>query len=488
MIDPRTPPRTDDALHRLLREALGLTMPRPEPSTPGPGAVGVGAPFAYLCHAFFEDRTPRDAVVWANRGGGKTFLGAVATALDLVFKPGIEIRIIAGSLEQAGRMHQHLRGLFESEWLAPLVEGRATEKRLRLTNGSRVELLAASQAAIRGTRVQKLRCDEVDLFHPAIWEAAQLVTRSTRCGPGRVRGAIECLSTMHRPFGMMADLIAEANAGTRALFKWGVVDVLDRCGDEHACHDDQNRPCPLWDECGGRAKRLPPGQEGHIAVDDAITMKRRVSLPVWEAEMLCKRPRRTDAVYPGFDRAHHVTDEDPAGDGLTWIAGMDFGFRAPTVVLFACVDRSGVLRIMDERVEREVLLADHARAITRSGWPEPVWIGVDPAGHQRSGQTGESDIAVLRAAGLTVRTRPSSVRHGIGLVTRRLTPASGPPTLLVHRRCTRLIDALERYHYPEHQPESTEPVKDGPDHAADALRYLVTNLDDPFRASQSRYA
>ncbi|MEM9165665.1 MAG: hypothetical protein AAGB48_01425 [Planctomycetota bacterium] len=484
-------PENDDQLHGFLRERIGVTMPRPPMGAVTPaGCQGLGAPFAYICHAFFEDRRPRDAVVWANRGGGKTFLGAVATALDMVFKPGVEIRIVAGSLEQAGRMHAHLRGIFERPGFAELVDGKPTDKRLRLTSGSRVELLAASHAAIRGTRVQKLRCDEVDLISPAIWEAAQLVTRSTNLEGGRVRGVIECLSTMHRPFGMMADLVSEAQRGTRALFKWGVTDVLARCTDEFQCHAADGTPCALWDECGGRAKVLPPEQEGHIDIEDAITMKRRVSLPVWESEMLCKRPRRTDAVYPAFDRTAHVFDDAVEHDasGLTWIAGMDFGFRAPTVVLHACVDREGVVRVVGERVERETVLEDHARAICGGGWPAPVWIGVDPAGHQRSGQTGLSDIAVLRHAGLTVRARPSAVQQGIRLVTARLAPASGPAKLLIHRRCVHLIDALERYHYPEQSPTSLEPAKDGPDHAADALRYMIVNLDEPFRTDRSRYA
>ena len=47
------------------------------------------APFDYLCHAFFEGARPArpgcatspDCIVWANRGGGKTYLAAVASLL-----------------------------------------------------------------------------------------------------------------------------------------------------------------------------------------------------------------------------------------------------------------------------------------------------------------------------------------------------------------------------------------------------------------------
>ena len=120
-------PQTEDELHAWLRTELKVDVPREAI------VAGHTAPFAYVAHAFFHDHAPDaagpgDCVVWANRGGGKTFLGAVATLLDLVFKPGIEIRILAGSMEQAQRMHTHLRRLFKTETLASLIAGRMTER------------------------------------------------------------------------------------------------------------------------------------------------------------------------------------------------------------------------------------------------------------------------------------------------------------------------------------------------------------------------
>jgi len=468
-----------DALHDWLRQHLSLTIPRE------PIIEGHSSPFAYLCHSFFEHDQPRDALVWANRGGGKTFLGALATALDLAFKPGIEIRILAGSLEQAGRMHEHLRSFFSREPFAKLVEGKMTEKRLRLTSGSRVELLAASQASVRGTRVQKLRCDEVDLFDPKIWEAAQLVTRSAQCGNVFVPGSVECLSTMHQPFGMMSRLVKEAESGSRKLFNWGVVDVLERCGPQHQCATDIGE-CDLLPECDGSAKERE--EPGHISVSDAITMKRRVSLPVWNAEMLSLEPRRSDCVFPEFKPELHVVTQDPSPEMQSMlVAGMDFGFRAPTVILWGQLTKAGELVIIAERVQRETVIAHHARAITDGPLPAPTWIGVDPAGRQRSDQTGQSNIQILKEHGLSIRARPSRIAEGLALVSARLKPAAGEPTLRIHARCNQLIESLTQYHYPPEQPGSMEPVKDGPDHAVDALRYLIVNLDSPHASRASRY-
>jgi len=510
---PAVRPQTPNQLHQWLRRALGIEVPR-IPLTPGSDA-----PFDYLCHSYFDgeqqedrhqasgtrhqqkqssntalpqpgdptdaqclmpDALPQDPVVWACRGGGKTFYGAVATVLDLVFKPGIEIKILGGSLEQSQRMHEHLRRLFARPAIASLVKGRITDRRVRLHNGSRAEVLAQSETSVRGSRPQKIRCDEVELFDPKVWEAVQLVTRSKVCGGIPVRGTVEALSTMHRPHGFMARIVEEQ---ARRVFRWGVVDVLERCPPMRPCGS-----CNLFEECAGRAKSEA---RGHITIDDALALKSRVGKESWEAEMLCRRPSRSDAVFPEFDRALHVARFDPAPE-WRWVAGMDFGFRAPTVILWACVDDAGTVRVIDERIESAVVMDAHINALLSgtgsagTRWPRPAWVGADPAGNQRNDQTGRSNIALLTRAGLTVRASRTPLEIGLRTLRARLAPASGPPTLFIHERCAALIQALESYHWRD-GALSDQPAKDGPDHAIDALRYLVTTLDSPRTSLAGRY-
>lgn len=542
-------PQSREAMRHWLRTVLGISVPT--------GAVvdGHSTPLDYLCFAFLEDPLEvalanaapgtaqasahrdapvptRDCVVWANRGGGKTFLGAVATLLDMLYKPGIEIRILGGSLEQSRRMHAHLRRLVGAhaaddgpteftEVIAAQV-GQLTESRLRLRNGSVVELLAQSQTSVRGTRVQKLRCDEVDLFRPEVWEAAQLTTRSATLGGVRVRGSVECLSTMHLPHGVMHTVVKEAREGQRRLFRWGVVDVLAHCGAEHACrgeatpeHPEGVPRCTLWGECRGRAKTRGPEEAGHVEVGDALAMKRRVPESVWKSEMLCIRTRRSDSVLPEFERVRHVvTDTSGPGfasstamardrgvldatlrrTGLRWVVGMDFGIRGDTAILWGAVDENGTLWIVDERVVPDEPLSEHARHLRAGlaregtpgvtaalGWPAPEFVAIDPAGLSRNQQTGITNAQVIRKVGLEVRARALRVQASLVYVRARLAPASQePPRLYVHERCTRLIESLERYRYPANNPEAIEPVKgEGWDHAVDALRYMVINLDAP---------
>lgn len=510
-VDPGRPPGTPEELRAWLSVHLGVELPRR-------GLIeGHDVPLDYLVHTFFEGRYRRagegwaevppgalDAVVWACRGGGKTFAGAVATLLDLVFKPGIEVRILGGSMDQSRRMHAHLKRLLDPrrhESLASLVEGRVTERRIAFKNGSEVELLAQSQASVRGTRVQKLRCDEVELFDREVWEAAQLVTRSKRVEAGdarlrEIRGSVECLSTMHVPHGIMHQVVKEALEGKRALFRWGVVDVLGSCGPAHACEDAEGRACPLWEECGGRAKARDAGgaSAGHLSVGDAIAMKSRVSVKTWEAEMLCLHPKRTDAVLEEFDAREHVVAGEVERAGTVLVAGMDFGFRAPTVVVFALVGEDGTLWVVDERAESERVLEEHIEAVRagrgrrEGGWGMPAWIGVDPAGQSKNGQTGRSDVQLMREAGLVVKARRSRMEVGLELVRARLRPAGGGrPRLFVHERCVTLVESLEKYHYPTEDPRSVTPVKDGADHAVDALRYLVQNLDRGPEAKHGSY-
>lgn len=481
----------------FLSEALGITVPDT------PVIEGHQSPLDYLAHAFFEpgadDARNHDAVVWAARGSGKTFTAALATALDLVFKPGIDVRLLAGSLEQGSRMHAHLRSLFEREpfssHLASSTQRPMTERRICLANGSTATLSAASQASVRGSRPQKLRIDEADVLTHELYAAAQLTTRSATLGGKLVTGAIDTLSTWHRPNGPMSTLIDPVSltpTGERTLFRFSAIDVLERCPDARSCEQ-----CDILDECQRRAKRAA----GHLPIDDAITMKHRTGVDDWSVEMLCERPARSTAVLPEFNTGTHVSAHPPskAHDPIHTVGGMDFGFRSPTVLLLASVyqgEGATVVHVTHEWVQAALTLDAFIEAIidpterfgSQSPPHAPEWIGVDPAGNQRNEQTGTSNVQLMKRAGIKVRWRRAGINASLRLIRTRLAPAAGEPTISIHPRCTDLIHAMTHYHYPEHDPTSTTPVKDGHDHSVDALRYMLINLDNPHTTTHSRYA
>ena len=514
----RLRPATPNQLHRFVEVGLGLSVPRVSVS-------GVGlSPFDYLRDSYFG--VAGDSVVWASRGGGKTMLGAAATLLELLFYPGIQVRVLGGSLDQSEKMYGHLRSLLGRDLFhggGGVLAGEPTARRIALLNGSEVQLLAASQRSVRGTRVHVLRCDEVEEMDPRVWSAAQLVTRSQVLGGRLVNGKVEAFSTMHRPMGLMAGLIAEDALSprpgrgaeraadaippshpastqdavdtpgqspgleskqspglTRRVYRWNALDVVERCPPTRPC-----KGCVLWEDCGGRARKAG----GFFPVADLIQQRVRVSDAVWEAEMMCRRPRVSDCVYPAFSRDRHVM-ESPGwlaargpGEVPACLGGMDFGMRSPTTLLWAFAPGRGAdapLHVVaeysatDRTVENN--LAAAGLVAMPLGLPTPEVmdaLAVDPAGHQRSGQTGHTHIQALRHAGCTVVAPRAPIAAGVEAVRRRLDHGG----LTIHPRCTGLIGALSAYHFDTAHPGREQPVKDGPDHLCDALRYLVLAQD-----------
>lgn len=503
-----SPPKTHDQLHTWIKDTLNINLSRTV------RICGHSSHFDYICHSYFVDSIkggptisgPLDAVVLAPRGGGKTFLGALATTLDLVHKPGIQIRILAGSQEQGSRMLAYLRQFFALPTLAPLVEGKGTRTSLVLSNGSRVQVLAQSHASVRGIRVHKIRCDEVELFADEIFSAVQLTTVSTTCGEFQVRGTIDCLSTQHLVGGIMQRLVRESESGTRSLFKWSLLDVLSACDDQYTCRAIPDVPdskdCQLLGECNGAAKVVSPTIRGHMTIGDAIRMKSRVDVEAWRSEMLCQRPGRDQAVFTDFARSTHVVTRDPPTRSdcecsRTILGGMDFGFRSPTVILWAIrevsFDGTELITVVDEYVQTQRSIQDHIKVLAhRAGESEhpskstssctyfmkPLWIGADPAGAANTGASSRgSPVSQLRQAGFQVKTARFEIQAGLALLRAKLFPATGARKLVIHARCHKLIEALESYHYPTSLPNTEVPEKDGPDHLCDALRYMIVNLE-----------
>ena len=150
----RTRPRSRADLRNYLRVFLNIDVPHkkmcPEHSSP----------LDYLWHTFNIDfKVPirnhqseirnADAIVWANRAGGKTELAAVATLLDGLFKPHCQIRILGGSGEQSSRMYDYLTA-FLQRGFEPLLAGPIRKESCRFANGAAVEVLTQSATSVRG--------------------------------------------------------------------------------------------------------------------------------------------------------------------------------------------------------------------------------------------------------------------------------------------------------------------------------------------------
>jgi len=481
------PPESKDKLRRFVGGNLGVRVPD----------IRVcghhDAPMDYLWYAYSADFAPMrnkhpqallegvtrrvgmnaDCVVWANRAGGKTQLAAVASLLEGLFKPGCQTRILAGSLAQSGRMFGYLRN-FVQQRFGEHLDGKLLKESCRFLNGSAVEVLSQSARSVRGQHVQKLRCDEVELFDIDVFDAAKFIVQ----GNDRQVAAMELLSTMHRPYGLMRQVIDDAVENDVPIFKWCVWEVIERCTQERSCSR-----CPLNDDCGGKARRA----RGYLRIDDVISQMRRSSRNGFEAEMLCLRPNMANAVFAEFDEREHVR---PVGydASLPLYRAMDFGFTNPFVCLWIQVD-GDVVRVIDEYVQKKKIIAEHAGVVKQRTPCEEAQVAgtfVDPAGRARNGVTGTGEVKVLADFGIQCRYRTSEILEGLEQVRAKVRAGDGQSRLVIDPRCTRLIKAMACYHYPESGGEL--PEKDGEnDHLIDALRYFFVNYNQSKPARCGNY-
>lgn len=513
---PRAP--TDRAsLARWLKRHLGITIPDiricPNHQTP----------MDYLAASFLDDGTPKradsrsgdpgrssDLLVWANRGGGKTMLAAIASLLEAAYRAPVHIRILGGSFDQSDRLAEHLRGFLDTP-LGEALSAKVNRERIVLANHADIRMLAQSERAVRGQHVQRIRCDELELFDQDVWSALQFVTRST----DRLRGGVEVFSTMHRPGGLMSRLVrqirqeapeqeaalagglpaGEAAApapaparkdaggpdrldGAFRLLTWCLWEVIEKCPPERPCHG-----CALADDCAGRARQA----DGFFRIDDAIAIKRRSSRAAWDSEMLCTGPHREGQVYPEFDEHVHVSKCLAPVPGRIY-CGIDPGHRSPFACLWVQVVDGERVHVLGEYERAGLTVPNNARAVLRRtaelfGQDARIATAfVDPAGASVEGTSGKSAMQMLRAEGIDCASTRSGIVDGIELIRAALDPACDePPRLTIHARCEKLIEAFESYHYPAPgaKGNAEKPVKDGPDHCLDALRYFFVGRMQP---------
>ncbi len=482
----RVRPGTKLDLKNYIKVFLGIDVPDrkicPEHSSP----------MDYLWHTFSSEfgvpcsaihstqhsarSTNSDCIVWANRAGGKTELAAAATLLDCIFKPGCQVRILGGSGEQSGRMYEYLVN-FLYRGFEQFLAGPALKAKCEFVNGSAVEVLTQSATSVRGQHVHKLRCDELELFDDDVFAAAKFTTMSTN----GITAAMELISTMHRPYGLMQKVVGSAPQLGTPIFKWCVWEVIEKCIGR-SCSQ-----CPLWTDCAGKARNAC----GYLKIDDCITQMRRASRAGWEAEMLCRRPSLENVVFDQFDPTVHVKPIDYDAN-LPLYRSLDFGFVNPFVCLWIQVDGAGVVRVIDEYVRSRATISVHAEVMkSRTPVAEERVAATfcDPAGTGVNDVTGSSAVRELRALGIAVRYKRSGILEGIELIRRAICSGDGRSSLIISPKCQRLIEAMQCYHYPDSGIAPGElPLKDGLyDHPIDALRYFFINLNKPTKTTTRRY-
>jgi hypothetical protein len=196
--------------------------------------------------------------------------------------------------------------------------------------------------------------------------------------------------------------------------------------------------------------------------------------------------------FTAFRRDIHTIDDFCDARGVEWVAALDYGFSHYTVALLGAYDSDRNLYLVDEHAARGWIPERHAEAIIAMLSRHNVYL------HPKSTQATRlkrfiagADLFATRHTGYTIAQEYEN--HGISFCQAKMDringwaaihkalgdPAAGiAPKLFIHRRCSRLVEALPALQHDPGNPEDVLKVDSdenglGGDDAADALRYLV---------------
>ena len=458
------------------------------------------APMDFVWDFFNGDVT--DALVLANRSGGKTENTAALHLANGRWKPGFGTIHIGAIEQQAKRCYSYYRAGLRTEHL----RAYAPDPRIRETiwsNGSSIEILPGTEAQTQGPHTPLATFDEVEQGKYQPWENAKAIPQEWVDAGGKTHPAqFLGMSTRQSGLGLMQRALDDAAAKGWRVYTWCVIETIDGS----TCRDEGGNAlcegCPIFaNGCEGRALEA----DGFRSRDEIIKVFNRVGSDTWEAQYLCRKPDAKALIYANFAPAN-VTEaaEYVEGGGPIYLS-YDWGFTDPTCIHLVQY-RDGVFNVFDElvgsgRPEREwvreavkriLALPDYAgpsfeewEAIWqgKKPWPKPwpsVWpeiAGGDPSAVQMRHE--------LKEHGIGARS-PASVRHevetGQDVLRAAISTAGGLRRLVVHPRCKVTVRAFESYRAREMSDGSFDPRPD-PDpanhafsHPTDALRYLIWTM------------
>jgi hypothetical protein len=181
------------------------------------------------------------------------------------------------------------------------------------------------------------------------------------------------------------------------------------------------------------------------------------------------------AAFTEFDRHLHVIE--PFEIPIHWerIKGIDYGYASESACVWGAVDKDdGTLIIYRELYRKGLLGTDLANIITEMELNDPLSVpGVlDTACWNRTGQTGPTVGETLVKAGHKLRRADKNrVAGKIQIHEYLKVQQSGRPKLQIFNTCPNLIRELQSIPLDKSNPEDVD--THAPDHAYDALRYLI---------------
>jgi len=259
-------------------------------------------------------------IVIGPRGGGKTMLAAALQLLSMRFF-GASWTSVGGSLEQATRLFEHVRGFVarSGDLQTFIVEALAT--RIRGKSGATITVHAASEKSIRGQHPRGpsgaggIVLDEAALIEDRVVDAALPQVASAE------PSIVLMLSTLGESMsGRFYELTQQHAERGYSLFEFGVFDVVRRC--PYVCEST----CPVPAFAKDDHREGPDGQlrsvrkalcagkahdpDGWLAIDEVAQQFRDLPRESFEREFLGNTTSRVGSVYRTEDIDAAVIDQD----------------------------------------------------------------------------------------------------------------------------------------------------------------------------------
>ena len=181
------------------------------------------------------------------------------------------------------------------------------------------------------------------------------------------------------------------------------------------------------------------------------------------------------AAFTEFDTEIHVIPPFEIPIGWERVKGIDYGYASESSCIWGCVDPTdGTLIIYRELYRKGLTGVDLAQLITNMELEDPFSVqGVlDTAAWNRTGTTGPTVGETLHRAGHKLRRADKNRIQGKIQIHEYLrVQPSGRPKIQIFSSCPNLIRELQSIPLDKSNPEDVD--THAPDHAYDALRYLI---------------
>jgi phage terminase large subunit-like protein len=248
-----------------------------------------------------------------------------------------------------------------------------------------------------------------------------------------------------------------------------VVDVQTLDGNGNSIQETKQIQCREGEIKNGRVFLMAGWNDApHLTIEEQLNLKTKIPPHEIEARSKGIPSIGSGMVYP-VSESLITCDPFELPDSYYFVAGMDFGWKDPTALLMAAIDRDNdIIYIFHEYAMSEKTPEQHVFHLHNTKAKDYLnWIPIvhDPAGGASSQKDGKSLVTLYRESGFTRLHKANNSREaGVQKTLQRMQNGK----LKIFKTCTKLLTELRMYARDEEGM-----IKDGNDHLLDALRYLV---------------